>query len=114
MKNVHRGPRKISKPKHFWPTTKRLVAYLRPWKYGVIIAILLAIASVIFSIISPKILGEATTIIYDGVMKGYREIHAGHHLTSLPIDFHRIFEIGVIVVILYVFSGLFPLFNRLL
>jgi ATP-binding cassette subfamily B multidrug efflux pump len=114
MKNVHRGPRKISKPKHFWPTTKRLVAYLRPWKYGVIIAILLAIASVIFSIISPKILGEATTIIYDGVMKGYREIHAGQHLTSLPIDFHRIFEIGVIVVLLYVLSGLFSFIQQII
>ncbi len=72
-----------------------------------IFSIILAITSVILSIIAPKILGEATTVIYNGVMKGYREMRAGQHLTSLPIDFHRILQIGIIVILLYVFSGLF-------
>lgn len=107
MKNVQRRPKKISKAKHFWPTTRRLIAYLRPWKAGVIFSIILAITSVILSIIAPKILGEATTVIYNGVMKGYREMRAGQHLTSLPIDFHQILQIGIIVILLYVFSGLF-------
>lgn len=107
MKNVQRRPKKISKAKHFWPTTRRLIAYLRPWKAGVIFSIILAVTSVILSIIAPKILGEATTVIYNGVMKGYREMRAGQHLTSLPIDFHRILQIGIIVILLYVFSGLF-------
>ncbi len=107
MKNVHRGPRKISKAKHFWPTTKRLIAYLRPWKLGVIFSIILAITSVILSIVAPKILGEATTVIYNGVMTGYHQMRLGHHLTSLPIDFHRIWQIGITVILLYVFSGLF-------
>ncbi|EEW52827.1 ABC transporter ATP-binding protein [Limosilactobacillus antri] len=107
MKNVQRRPKKISKAKHFWPTTRRLIAYLRPWRAGVIFSIILAITSVILSIIAPKILGEATTVIYNGVMKGYREMRAGQHLTSLPIDFHRILQIGIIVILLYVFSGLF-------
>ena len=61
----------------------------------------------ILSIIAPKILGEATTVIYNGVMKGYHEMRMGQHLTSLPIDFHRILQIGIIVILLYVFSGLF-------
>lgn len=104
---MHRGPRKISKAKHFWPTTKRLIAYLRPWKLGVIFSIILAITSVILSIVAPKILGEATTVIYNGVMTGYHQMRLGHHLTSLPIDFHRIWQIGITVILLYVFSGLF-------
>ncbi len=104
---MQRRPKKISKAKHFWPTTRRLIAYLRPWRAGVIFSIILAITSVILSIIAPKILGEATTVIYNGVMKGYREMRAGQHLTSLPIDFHRILQIGIIVILLYVFSGLF-------
>lgn len=104
---MHRGPRKISKAKHFWPTTKRLIAYLRPWKLGVILSIILAITSVILSIVAPKILGEATTVIYNGVMTGYHQMRLGHHLTSLPIDFHRIWQIGITVILLYVFSGLF-------
>ena len=104
---MHRGPKKISKAKNFWPTTRRLIVYLRPWKVGVVLSIILAITSVILSIIAPKILGEATTVIYNGVMKGYHEMRMGQHLTSLPIDFHRILQIGIIVILLYVFSGLF-------
>ncbi|WP_267200992.1 ABC transporter ATP-binding protein [Limosilactobacillus kribbianus] len=117
MKNVQRRPKRINnggKAKHFWPTTKRLVAYLRPWKYGFIFSILLAIISVILSIIAPKVLGEATTIIYNGVMKGYAEIKAGHHLASLPIDFHRILTIGITVILLYVFSGLFSFIQQII
>ena len=102
------------KAQHFWPTTKRLIAYLRPWKYGVLFSIVLAIGSVILSILAPKILGEATTIIYNGVMKGYAEIKAGQHLTSLPIDFHRIMLIGVTVILLYVFSGLFSFVQQII
>lgn len=114
MKSVHRGPRKNNKAENFWPTTSRLIAYLRPWKFGVIFSIILAIASVIFSIVAPKILGEATTVIYNGVIKGYREIRAGQHLTSLPIDFHRILQIGVVVILLYVFSGLFSFAQQII
>lgn len=111
---MHRGPHKINKAKNFWPTTKRLIAYLRPWRLGVLFSIILAISSVILSIIAPKILGEATTVIYNGVMKGYRQIRAGQHLTSLPVDFHRIWQIGIIVILLYVFSGLFSFAQQII
>lgn len=111
---MRNAPRQKNKPQHFWPTSKRLIAYLRPWAAGVIISILLAIASVILSILAPKILGEATTIIYNGVMKGAALMKGGHHITSFPIDFHRIFIIGVTVVLLYVFSGLFSFIQQIL
>lgn len=114
MRNVRNAPAKTRKAKNFWPTTKRLIDYLRPWKAGVIFSIFLAIVSVILSIIAPKILGEATTIIYNGVMKGYAAIKAGHHLTTLPIDFHRIMIIGVTVILLYVFSGLFSFAQQII
>lgn len=111
---MHNAPRRRNKPQHFWPTSKRLIAYLRPWAAGVVISILLAIASVILSILAPKILGEATTIIYNGVIKGAALIKNGHHITSFPIDFHRIFIIGVTVVLLYVFSGLFSFIQQII
>lgn len=111
---MHNAPRRRNKPQHFWPTSKRLIAYLRPWAAGVVISVLLAIASVILSILAPKILGEATTIIYNGVMKGAALIKNGHHITSFPIDFHRIFIIGVTVVLLYVFSGLFSFIQQII
>lgn len=104
---VHRGPRVPEQAQHFWPTTKRLIAYLRPWRVGVIVSILLAVISVILSILAPKILGEATTIIYDGMLKGYAEMKAGARLSTLPINFTRIWQIGITVILLYLFSGLF-------
>lgn len=104
---VRRGPRVPEQAQHFWPTTKRLIAYLRPWRVGVIVSILLAVISVILSILAPKILGEATTIIYDGMLKGYAEMKAGDHLSTLPINFTRIWQIGITVILLYLFSGLF-------
>ncbi|MRG89627.1 ABC transporter ATP-binding protein [Limosilactobacillus reuteri] len=104
---VRRGPRVPEQAQHFWPTTKRLIAYLRPWRVGVIVSILLAVISVILSILAPKILGEATTIIYDGMLKGYAEMKAGARLSTLPINFTRIWQIGITVILLYLFSGLF-------
>ena len=104
---MRRGPRVPEQAQHFWPTTKRLIAYLRPWRVGVIVSIFLAIVSVILSILAPKILGEATTIIYDGMLKGYAEIKAGEHLSTLPINFNRIWQIGITVILLYLFSSLF-------
>lgn len=115
MHNGHGSRRgKLNKPTHFWPTTRRLVSYLGPWKWGVIISIMMAICSVILSIMAPKILGEATTTIYDGVLKGYQEMKAGVHLHSLPIDFTKILHIAVVVVLLYVFSGLFSFVQQVM
>ena len=107
MLTVRRGPRVPEQAQHFWPTTKRLIAYLRLWRVGVIVSIFLAIVSVILSILAPKILGEATTIIYNGMLKGYAEMRAGAHLHTLPINFARIWQIGITVILLYLFSGLF-------
>lgn len=104
---VRRGPQVPEQAQYFWPTTKRLITYLRPWRVGVIVSIFLAVISVILSILAPKILGEATTIIYDGMLKGYAEMKAGAHLSTLPINFTRIWQIGITVILLYLFSGLF-------
>lgn len=81
----HGGPRgKEAKAQDFWGTTGRLFSYLRPWAWGMIFSIVLAIISVILSIVSPKILGQATMTIYQGIMKGYAQMKAGQHLTALP------------------------------
>ena len=115
MNNGHRPNRSRSaKATHFWPTTKRLIAYLAPWKWGVIISIIMAICSVILSILAPKILGEATTTIYNGVLKGYQEMKAGVHLKSLPVDFDKIIHIAIAVILLYVFSGLFSFVQQVM
>jgi ATP-binding cassette subfamily B multidrug efflux pump len=111
---MHNHRRQNEKPQAFWPTTKRLISYLGPWRWGVMLSIIMAIVSVILSIMTPKILGEATTIIYQGLMKGSAQMRAGIHLTRMPIDFTKIGRIAVIVIALYAFSGLFSFGQQVL
>lgn len=105
MHHGHKG--KIDKAEHFWPTSRRLLAYLRPWRFGVGLSIVFAVIATVFSIFAPKVLGQATTLIYQGVMKGYAQEKAGQHLTSLPIDFAGVFKIGLWVIGLYLISSVF-------
>ena len=102
------------KPKNFWQTTWRLCKYMAPWKWFLFVVIAFAVGSVIFQIISPKILGEATTAIFNGLLKGYKEIKAGQHLSSLPIDFTKIKTILLTVGIMYIFSAALSFFQQLI
>lgn len=105
---MHRGRQRgvSEKPQNFWGTTRRLIDYLRPWRLGMILAIGMAIGAVLFQIVAPKILGMATTIIYDGIMKGMAARRLGHPLTQFPIDFHRIVQISGLVLGLYLLASL--------
>ncbi|WP_019205273.1 ABC transporter ATP-binding protein [Limosilactobacillus ingluviei] len=105
MHNRHRGP--AEKAVAFWPTAKRLLTYLKPWRWAMLFAVVMAIGSVVTSIIAPKILGEATTTIYDGLMKGYAQLKAGQAVAKMPIDFAKIGRIAGVVLALYLVSGLF-------
>jgi len=62
-------------------TMRRLVKYLRPFIVSIIIVFVFAIASTVFAIMSPKILGNATNqIVSDYInIKAYDQITA-----SLP------------------------------
>jgi ATP-binding cassette, subfamily B, multidrug efflux pump len=55
----------IEKPKDFNKSIKTLLGYLKPYRISVAIVIIFAIASTVFAIVGPKILGEMTnTIVY--------------------------------------------------
>ncbi len=60
------GP--VEKPRDFKGTLRKLVAYLNPFKVTIIIVFLLAIGSTVFSIVGPKILGNATTELFNGIL----------------------------------------------
>ena len=65
----HGAGRVVEKPKDFKGTTKKLLKnYIAKYKIQVIIVILFAVGSTIFSIIGPKILGNATTEIFNGIV----------------------------------------------
>lgn len=103
---------KVEKPKNFKKTTFRLFRYLSKKMWAIILVLVLAIASVIFQIQTPKILGEATTEIFKGVMKGAQLIQKGEKLTTFPIDFDKIAQIIGIVVVLYLFSAVFSFLQQ--
>ncbi len=56
----------VEKPKNFRRTIQRLVSYLRPFWFTLILVLIFAIASTIFAILSPRILGNITNTIVSG------------------------------------------------
>jgi len=86
------------KPRDFKGTMSKLLKYLSVYKVAIIIVMVFAIASTVFSIIGPKILGKATTRLFEGVMGQI----AG---TSSGIDFVYIRNIILLLLGLYVISA---------
>jgi len=66
----------VEKPKDFKATMKNLIKYMRPFWTSIIIVFVFAIASTVFAIMSPKILGRATNqVVSDYIsMKSYDQI----------------------------------------
>lgn len=95
------------KPKNFWGTVKRLFGYMSKRSIAIIAVLVLAIAAVIFQIQTPKILGEATTEIFKGVMIGAQQMQAGQQVTEFPIDFEKVGQIILIAIGMYVISAVF-------
>jgi len=56
------------KAKDFKGTSKRLVGYLRPHRAGLTVVLLAGAISTVFSVLGPKILGMATTKIFEGFL----------------------------------------------
>ncbi len=95
-----RAGRVTEKAKDFKGTTKKLIGqYLSKYKIGLIIVIIFAVGSTIFSIIGPKILGNATTEIYNGLVN---KLYG-----TGGIDFGKIGTILLTLLGLYVLSALF-------
>ncbi|MEG0254643.1 ABC transporter ATP-binding protein [Vagococcus sp.] len=112
MNRGHGAKGKVDKPKYFWKTTKRLMRYISKKVYLIIMVFILAITSTIFQIRTPKILGEATTEIFKGLMKGKAQIAQGMKLDKVPIDFDKIWGIILIVLGMYAASAVFSLIQQ--
>ena len=100
MGGKRRGKGNIQKAKDFKGTTKKLIKnYLSKYKFGMFIVILFAIGSTIFTIIGPKILGNATTEIFNGLVSKITGENG--------INFSKILNIIITLLILYLVSALF-------
>lgn len=99
----HRGPGGISiggdKAKNFKDTMKKLLSYLKPFRVQIMIVILFAIASAAFAIAGPKLLGKATTKVFEGLIS---KVSGGS-----GIDFKGISTILIGLLGLYTVSSLF-------
>ena len=93
------GGAPVEKSKNFKSTLKRLVKYLKEYRIKFIIIFILAALSTVFSIVGPKILGKATTELFNGLI--------GKYTGGAGIDFNIIGQIMITVIILYLISAVF-------
>lgn len=91
----------VQKAKDFKGTLKRLIRYLAPYRFQLLTVLIAAILSTVFSILGPKILGMATTKIFEGLMEKFKGI------PGAGIDFEYLFRILGLLAGLYLFSSLF-------
>lgn len=89
------------KPKDFKGTLKRLLTYLKPYRGQLAIITVFAVLSTVFGIVSPRIMGRATTKLFEGFMA-----RLGGN-PQAPIDFAGIKQILLTLVVLYIASSLF-------
>ncbi len=97
------GPRRgqsVEKAKDFKKTTAKLIRnYLSKYKIALVVVMIFAIGSTIFTIIGPKILGNATTEIFNGIIS---KISGGS-----GVDFGKVGTILLTLLGLYLLSAIF-------
>lgn len=88
------------KAKDFKGTMKKLLQHLKPYKIAMIFVVIFAIGSAAFNIVGPKILGNATTEIFEGLVNKVSG-------TGNGIDFDSILKTLTMLAVLYVISAVF-------
>lgn len=97
----HMGPPGMmpgEKAKDFKGTMKKLSSRLSKYRFGFLMMLIFAIGSTIFAIVGPTIMGDATTIIYEGLVD---KINGGD-----GIDFTALSKILITLIVLYGVSAL--------
>ncbi|KNB68860.1 ABC transporter ATP-binding protein [Brevibacillus reuszeri] len=89
------------KAKNFKGTLRRLLSYLKPYRFRLTIVFLAAALSTVFGILSPKLLGNATTTIFEGFMEKLKGV------PGAAFDFGAVWQIILTLIGLYLFSSLF-------
>lgn len=80
-------------------TVLRIISYLKAYKFFLFLAIFLTIGSSIFEIISPKLMGNITTRIFENLKMNTR------------IDFDYVIKICIILGLVYLLQGVFEFFR---
>ncbi len=87
------------KPKDFTTSLKKLISSLKPYKAKIMVVFMFSILSTLFTIVGPKVLGNATTELYNGVIAKLNNTGS--------INFNKLHTILVTLLILYIISAIF-------
>ncbi len=88
----------VEKPKNFGGAIKQLLRYMGRYKIGILFVLLFAIGSTVFNIHGPKIMGNAVTEIYNGLVAKVSGTGG--------IDFDKIFSILMTMIAIYAAAAL--------
>lgn len=91
----------VQKAKDFRGTLKRFLGYFLPHKYRLIAVLVTAVIGTAFNIVGPKILGLATTKLFEGLVARFKGV------PGAKIDFNYIGHVLLILAGLYVISSVF-------
>lgn len=91
----------VQKAKDFKGTLRRLALYLRPHQAGLVIVIGAGVISTLFSVVGPKLLGNATTRVFEGYLARTRGV------SGAGIDFAYVGNLLSWLIALYVISAAF-------
>ncbi|HEU5376533.1 MAG TPA: ABC transporter ATP-binding protein [Ktedonobacteraceae bacterium] len=107
----------VQKAKDFKGTLKRLLIYFLPQKYRLLLVLGAALIGTVFNIVGPKILGMATTKLFEGLIARFQALAKYQalakqgivvHNPSLPgVDFGYIGAILLFLLGLYIISSIF-------
>lgn len=101
------GGTPAKKAEHFWPSFNRLIGLLRTERLAMVWVTLLVVVSVALTVIAPKVLGNATDVIVNGVngVTGARQAN-GQPGPGPGIDFTELGRLLMIVLALYIAASL--------
>ena len=77
----------------FWPSFKRMVGLLGAYRVSLVVVALAAVGTVVLAVAAPKVLGQATNVIFESVLQG------------VGIDYARLGRVLSVVLALYVGSA---------
>lgn len=94
--------RKVEKPKNFKGTLRQLVSYIKPYYLRIVISLLLMVISTVMCIYGPRLIGNVTTLLSEGIISKY---HGG-----AGIDFDTIGKLVTVILLIYGVSAIIDYF----
>ncbi|MBQ0035894.1 MAG: ABC transporter ATP-binding protein [Firmicutes bacterium] len=98
--------RKIEKPKNFKNSIAQLILYAKPYYARIIIALAIMVTSTVMCIYGPKLIGNITTLLSEGILSKYQG--------GVGIDFEMIGSLASKVLMIYIISAIMDYFVSVL